>query len=595
LFYAEMTALRSLEYGTLAAVKSLLRVALTVAVLLHCARANAQSTPNPEQKLVMVAKPSVVRVFGVYLATFRFNDEEWQEAIGGTGSGFFITEDGYIATNAHVVQPIADGEDKAKSALIRELSKELYEKFGKELSKMSTEARANILDTIKLLSIKKLAYVVMPNGDKLDYEVKQYGEPGKGRDAAIIKVNIKHAPILPIGDSTKTQVADHVVVLGYPGVADFRGLLDEKSQLEASVTDGSVAALKHASSGESILQISAPITHGNSGGPAMNDAGEVVGLATFGNEGEVQGFNFLVASSTLMDYVRQAKLSPKLSETNMLWKAGLELYWDQRYTEAIKKFEAVAKIFPSHSEATNIIAMAKAFQKEGKEKKPAADKTGIIVGAAVGGTLVLGLLIWLVKRKKSPVSSQPARPGAPVPPGYADPNRQRPMAPSMSGPAPQQSFPHSSPFAPPGSAPLPSQMPPQGYGNQVPATPVARTIAIGAPAPVAATAFGSMTIGNLSCVRGLLYGQRFGLTVQGILIGRQPGLAQIVVNDGRASGKHVWIGLENGKVVCIDQSTTNGTFINDVTRGRISKAELRDGDVVIVAEPDVLSLQIKFS
>ncbi len=79
--------------------------------------AHAQPTPNPEQKLVMVAKPSVVRVFGVYLAKFRFNDEDWEEAIGGTGSGFFITADGYIATNAHVVQNISEGEDKAKTEL----------------------------------------------------------------------------------------------------------------------------------------------------------------------------------------------------------------------------------------------------------------------------------------------------------------------------------------------------------------------------------------------------------------------------------------------------------------------------------------------
>ncbi|MEO9158207.1 MAG: FHA domain-containing protein, partial [Kofleriaceae bacterium] len=57
--------------------------------------------------------------------------------------------------------------------------------------------------------------------------------------------------------------------------------------------------------------------------------------------------------------------------------------------------------------------------------------------------------------------------------------------------------------------------------------------------------------------------------------------------------KHVWIGIENGKLVAIDQGTTNGTFVNDIGRGRITRAELRDGDVVIVSEPDCCSLQIK--
>jgi len=66
-----------------------------------------------------------------------------------------------------------------------------------------------------------------------------------------------------------------------------------------------------------------------------------------------------------------------------------------------------------------------------------------------------------------------------------------------------------------------------------------------------------------------------------------------VVNDARASGKHVWIGYENGVLVAIDQGTTNGTFVNDVRYGRISKAPLKDGDTVIVSEPDCLSLQLK--
>ena len=55
----------------------------------------------------------------------------------------------------------------------------------------------------------------------------------------------------------------------------------------------------------------------------------------------------------------------------------------------------------------------------------------------------------------------------------------------------------------------------------------------------------------------------------------------------------MWIGLENNRLVAIDQGTTNGTFLNDVKHGRISRVELKDGDVVIVAEPDCLSLTIK--
>src|SRR5690606_19797429 len=104
-----------------------------------------------------------------------------------------------------------------------------------EIARMSNAQIQNLLHAIKLVDLQKRAYVVLPSGERLDYEIVQYGKPGSGRDAAIIKVRIDNAPALPIGDSTRTQVADPIVVIGYPGVADMKALLDEKSLLEATV------------------------------------------------------------------------------------------------------------------------------------------------------------------------------------------------------------------------------------------------------------------------------------------------------------------------------------------------------------------------
>ena len=134
---------------------------------------------------------------------------------------------------------------------------------------------------------------------------------------------------------------------------------------------------------------------------------------------------------------------------------------------------------------------------------------------------------------------------------------------------------------------------PSASTPQQPVPQIAKTVAVGAGAGIAPTAFGSLSVGSVTCTRGELTGQRFALTATGIIVGRQPGVAHVLVNDHRASGKHVWIGLENGVLVAIDQNTTNGTYINDVARGRITRSPLRDGDVVIVGEPDCLSLQIR--
>jgi hypothetical protein len=240
--------------------------------------------------------------------------------------------------------------------------------------------------------------------------------------------------------------------------------------------------------------------------------------------------------------------------------------------------------FPAHSEAPRMVKQARAQKKEGKCKKKEDAKEGgagatssgggnggAIAGVIVGVLLVgiLGAVVIVKKRKHMPMPMpMPGMMGPPNPLGPPGPHGSQPM---MVG----------------GRA---------GPGLQ----PVAKTVAIqqggsGGHAPVAATAFGSFTIRSLTCTRGLLNGQRFSLTATGVLIGRQPGQAQIVVNDSRASGKHVWIGYENGMLVAIDQGTTNGTFVNDVRLGRISKAPLKDGDTVIVSEPDCLSLTLKLS
>jgi hypothetical protein len=546
-----------------------------------CAVARADE-PTKQQRVALSAKPSVVKVVAAYVATFDVNGHRTPALwIGGSGTGWFLTPDGYIATNAHVVADIQEGDDKATKklelALLRAIDKETRGK----LSRMPAGELEHFTQGIRMVERKRFAYVVLPNGDKLDYEIKEYGKPHTGNDCAIIKVKIENAPTLNVGDSRRSQVEDQIVVIGYPGVADADGLLDTKSLLQATVTDGVISALKNAESGEQILQISAPITHGNSGGPAIDQHGNVVGLATFGSD--VQGFNFLVASATLMELVKAARIEPKASDTSKSWNAGLDHYWADEYSDAVKDFEEVQLLFPQHSEAPNMIASANRAKKDGKEKQQASSARWIAGFAVFGGVLVLGVILLAARSRTKPSQQPPVQPGIPMGP----PIHQ------MVGGAP--------PSGPPQMPPPVASGPPQhmyGRAPQLgPSPPIAKTIVVAPSAQqfrgIAPTAFGSLSIGSLTCMRGHLQGQRFALTATGIVVGRQPGVSHVLVNDHRASSTHVWIGIDQGRLVAIDQGTTNGTYINDITRGRITRAELRDGDVVIVGEPDCCSLQVR--
>jgi hypothetical protein len=132
----------------------------------------------------------------------------------------------------------------------------------------------------------------------------------------------------------------------------------------------------------------------------------------------------------------------------------------------------------------------------------------------------------------------------------------------------------------------PGAMPPGAHGPHG-GMPIGRqrTVAVSPSA-------GGAALAGLVCVRGILHGQHFTLGAHGLLIGRDQGAAQVVIPDGRVSGKHLWIGFQDGVLMAIDQGSTNGTFINDMSRGRITRSPLRHGDTVIVSEPDVLTVQV---
>lgn len=78
-------------------------------------------------------------------------------------------------------------------------------------------------------------------------------------------------------------------------------------------------------------------------------------------------------------------------------------------------------------------------------------------------------------------------------------------------------------------------------------------------------------------------GQIIEITGDGIYIGRDAALSQLVIADSRVSKRHVWVGLRNGEVVAIDQGSTNGTYVNDPASPRIHEQRLSSGDVLIVS------------
>jgi S1-C subfamily serine protease len=556
------------------------------------------------ERLAMYSKPAVVRIVDgaagkIWFQPPGYQGQSFDVSAISLGSGFFISANGYIATNAHVVSMTHDGEDKAKQALFWQMVNQIAKQVGKD-----PQSIANFIDQHSTLqSFQLFHHVIIPDGSAFPFEIKQYGAPtgesnDQGKDVAVIKIEVRNAPILKLSDSDKVQLQDHVTVVGYPGAADTfnSGLLSSKSALEATINDGKISAKKQATSGAPILQTSTAATHGNSGGPVLNDANEVIGLLTFRgdtvNGQEVSGFSFIVPSNTVMEYVKSAGATNTEGPTDTLFREGLDYYWNQYYSLAIPKFEEVKRLFPQHSEVDRLVQSSQQAKAEGKERSSFPFWiVGVIVGVLF---LLLVLLIIIViavviarKRKKAgpagPDGSK--RPPAPAPSPAGHWPAPPPPQPASADPSPSSAPPPiyaNASARKPAPPPPPAPAPPVMGGDQGMTIDLSRTMALTADDDAFPPNYGSIKF-----VSGPLSGQRFEVKADGDYIGRDGGSSQIVLGDPRISKRHVWIGVRNGRVVIEDQNSRNGTFVNDPKSARVTETSLNPGDTVILGESDV--------
>ena len=154
----------------------------------------------------------------------------------GAGSGFIISPDGVILTNAHVVRD------------------------AKEV-------------TVKLQ-------------DRREYRARVLGSDPK-TDVAVLKIDAKNLPVVPVGKSSDLKVGEWVLAIGSP------------FGLDSSVTAGVVSAKGRSLPDDSnvpFIQTDVAVNPGNSGGPLFNTKGEVVGINSqiYSQTGGYQGVSFSI-------------------------------------------------------------------------------------------------------------------------------------------------------------------------------------------------------------------------------------------------------------------------------------------------------------
>lgn len=296
-----------------------------------------------------------------------------------TGTGWFLDADGWLITNGHVVQPAHEpprwlANQQAQRAVTTACLPGVLKRRGLQPGDdpaAEEAAKRKLLDTVLptvKVNLQRQIFVVTAKG-QLKAEVKKYSPPvstSSARDLALLKVPGDTFPILFLADSRSAQIGDPVHIIGFPGVVLTHELLSKSTMVQASVTNGAVSGLQMDESNNPIIQTDAPATFGNSGGPAVNDRGSVVGVLTFvsvapGPEGSiVQGFNFLIPSAAVTDFVRGTPVKHNgASKFNDAWYAGLSAFFTEDWTGALRRFEEADKLHPGLPDVRRYLAEAR--------------------------------------------------------------------------------------------------------------------------------------------------------------------------------------------------------------------------------------------
>jgi serine protease Do len=502
-------------------------LALTTGCILAAARL------NPAEKRTLELKPAVVLITVHYEIFVRFkvngNPYHFNISYDDKGSGFIYRPDGYIVTNGHVVANANKKDAAAQSNLRRGIMGDIIQYVRSNIRDITGQpvagTDAQVLAAYAIdpqFTAGPDLTVSLANKKTFNGEIKIYSDPVDmgGKDVAIVKIDASNLPTVRFGDSDAIHIQEPMTVIGYPQAASQLSLVSMESSFNPTVTNGHVSAIKTDFRGTRVIQSDAVINHGNSGGPAFNDNGDVVGIATYGPPGGVVGFNFFVPINTAIEFVNQVGSKPESGLFNKLWASALETYDSGKCEGAKEKLQSVLNIMPNLPDALSLMqASEKCATEEGAIGRAMEGSTWLLY-SAVG--LVIAVAAFLVMKKKEPV-------------------RQ------ASGLSPQAAI----------------------GGPRVPELPV--------PSP-------EPTFGSVQITAGSLSGQKFKITKSGLLIGTDRAKCQICVTEDAISHEHAWIVPVDNRVVVIDRGSTNGTYINSVDSPRVSKVGLQNGDRVYLGK-----------
>jgi len=414
---------------------------------------------DPVVRAVDIAEPAVVRIItslGGHL-TVHFSQGSSVTFPQGTGnsypvqlsgSGTFITAHGDILTADHVINPphdqalsqfLDDQAAKDVAAYInlnaRSGSQVSADQIDQELKSGSLQSAPTydpatsevFLNTtytgpLTATDLSSLPFQLHAAVDRIEKE-SSFNQ----KDVAIVHVKMNDMASVQLGDSGSVQQQDQLTIIGFPGNGDVSNLPTDL--LTASVNTISVSSTKTTDTGAQVIQVGGNVEHGDSGGPALDSNGAVVGIVSFGlvNSGSPGGTSFLQASSSARDLVQSLNLNTAPGAFQQAWSKAMTDYASNapgHWHKAQQEFEQIAAKYPLFKGATSYLTYTQEQAKTEKlpsttspATRPAPTNTFAAYAAwIIGGVIVLILLLALLSmvfffRRRKTNAANRANPG----------------------------------------------------------------------------------------------------------------------------------------------------------------------------------------
>jgi hypothetical protein len=465
---------------------------------------------DPVVRAVDIAKPAVVRIItnlsgqlivhfsATQSVTFPQNSNGYP--IGLSGSGTFITAQGDILTADHVINPPhADLDQFLQQQAAQDVANYMNQtlKVNITQSQVTTElANGQLASDTQYSTPQSRVYLSTDFTGPLNVQdiqnvpTNQFAPVDRiekesavnQSDVAIIHVsNMNDLAMVQLGNSSNVQQQDNLTIIGFPGNGDIAGQT-ATDLLTLSVNKVYVSSMKTTNTGAPVIQVGGNVEHGDSGGPALDNQGHIVGVVSFGAAGP-GSTNFLQASSSAQTLVQSLRLNTTPGPFQKAWSQAFTDYASStpgHWHKAQQEFQQIATHYPQFKAITPyldyITAQAKTEKVSQSTPQPSSSGStspGALTNnlAIIGGGVVVLLALLLFgavalnrrRRKRIPVTPAPARLSN-VPPPVV---QNRPVSPSQSTYGPQVNN-GLTPFGAPPQRQPQSQVPPSSWPVQPP-------------------------------------------------------------------------------------------------------------------------------